>query len=72
VAGHLGRLGVPHQLTVTVLVAHLSAETVNVVSRFVDPQIRIRIGIEVISLIRNRIRINLQMTSKNVWNMNLF
>ncbi len=28
VAGHLGRLGVPHQLTVTVLVANLNAATV--------------------------------------------
>jgi hypothetical protein len=42
-----------------------------------DPQlhqikIRIRIRIEVISWILNRIRINLQTKSQNVWNMSLF
>jgi hypothetical protein len=35
-------------------------------------KIRIRIHIKVTSWIRNRIRINLQMTSQNVWIMSLF
>jgi hypothetical protein len=35
-------------------------------------QIKIRIRIKVVSWIRNRIRINLQMTSQNVWNMSRF
>ncbi len=34
-------------------------------------KIRIQIRVKVISWIRNRIRINLQMTSQNVWNMSL-
>ncbi len=34
-------------------------------------RIRIRICIKVISWIRNRIRINLQLTSQKVWNMSL-
>jgi hypothetical protein len=33
---------------------------------------RIRIRIKMISWIRNRIRINFQMTSQNVWNISLF
>ncbi len=35
-------------------------------------KIAIRIHIKVISWIRNPIRINLQMTRQNVWNMSLF
>jgi hypothetical protein len=34
-------------------------------------QIKIRIRIKIYKL-RNRIRINLQMSSQNVWNMSLF
>jgi hypothetical protein len=38
-----------------------------------DPhQMKIRIRIKVISWIRNRIRINSQMTNQNAWNVNLF